>query len=184
MNILTRRKMAQLAVAASLAAMVTPAGAESTAEINAAAEQTLKRLTATEPVSEKMIKEAKGILVFPDIIKAGFLVGGSGGDGVLRVRGRPDGYYRSASVSFGLQAGLTEFGYVVFLMDETAMKYLKQSDGWDLGAVPNLTILDKGAAAQLSAASVQKGVYVFFLDQKGLFGGLSLEGTKISKIAE
>jgi lipid-binding SYLF domain-containing protein len=180
----TRRDITKFAAALALATLVAPAWAKSAGEIDAAAEQTLKQLRETEPVSEKMIKEAKGILVFPQIVKGGFIVGGAGGDGVLLVHGKPDGYYRSASLSFGLQAGLTEYGYVVFLMDEGAMKYLKQSDGWDLGASPNVTILDKSAAAQVSASSVRQGVYVFFLDQKGLFGGLSLEGTKVSKIAE
>ncbi len=180
----TRRAATRIVAALALAALVTPVWAESAGEIDASAEQTLKRLKETAPVSEKMVKEAKGILVFPQIVKGGFLVGGSGGEGVLLDRGKAEGYYRSLSVSFGLQAGLTEYAYVVFLMDDTAMSYLKQSDGWDLGSSPNVTILDKGAAAQLSAASVQKGVYVFFLDQKGLFGGLSLEGTKISKISE
>ena len=181
---MTRRSLAQILVALLVAALVTPVWAKSASETNAAAEATLKRLMATEPVSEKMLKDAKGILIFPSIVKGGFLVGGATGDGVLRVRGKPAGYYRSTSVSFGLQAGLTEFAYVVFLMDESAMNYLKQSDGWDLGATPNVTVFDKGVTGQLSASSVRKGIYVFFLDQKGLFGGLSLDGTKISKIAD
>ncbi len=180
----TRRAVTRLAAALALAALVTPVWAKSAAEIDAAAAQTMKQLKESTPVSEKMIKEAKGILVFPQIVKGGFLVGGSGGDGVLLVHGKPEGYYRSISVSFGLQAGLTEYAYVVFLMDELAMSYLKKSDGWDLGSSPNVTILDKGGAAQLSATSMRQGVYVFFLDQKGLFGGLSLEGTKITKIAQ
>jgi lipid-binding SYLF domain-containing protein len=184
MRKMTRRQIARMLAGGALAAVAAPAWAKSVAEIDAAAAETLKRLMANAPVSEKMVKDAKGILIFPRIVKGGFVVGGAAGDGVLRVHGKPRGYYRSASVSFGLQAGLTEFGYVVFLMDDAAMKYLEQSHGWDLGASPNVTVLDKGAAGQLSAASARKGVYVFFLDQKGLFGGLSLEGTKISKIAE
>ena len=165
-------------------AAVTPAQAASADELNAAADATLERLKRSEPVSETMIERAKGILVFPEIVKAGLLVGAAGGKGVLRVGGETEGYYRSRAVSYGLQAGVTTFGYVMFLMDDEAVEFVRDTSGWEVGVGPNITIADAGVAKKLSTSTAQEGIYVFFVDQEGFFAGLGLEGTKISKIAE
>ena len=103
--------------------------------------------------------KSKGILVFPSIVKAGFIVAGQYGDGVLRIGNRPAGYYRSVAASVGYQAGAQSFGYVLFFMDNASLRYLNRTDGWELGTGPSLVVLDKGFGKNLSTTTLQKGVY-------------------------
>ena len=176
-----------LAASIALALSVSPAHwawSKSADELNAEADATLERLKETQPVTEEMIQTAKGILVFPEIVKGGLLIGAADGKGVLRVGGKTEGYYRSTAVSYGLQAGISKFGYVMFLMDDEAVKYARESDGWELGVGPNITVADEGVARKLSTTSARSGIYVFFVDQEGFFAGAGIEGAKISKISE
>ena len=158
--------------------------AASAEELNAEADAAMVRLQQSEPVTDKMIENAKGILIFPKIVKGGLIIGAAAGKGVLRVGGKTEGYFRSTAVSYGLQAGITKFGYVMFLMDDEAVEYVRKSEGWEVGVGPNVTIADQGIARKLSTSTVNSGIYVFFVSQKGFFAGLGIEGTKISRIAE
>jgi lipid-binding SYLF domain-containing protein len=159
--------------------------AASAKELNAAADATLARLQKSKPVTAEMLANAKGVLIFPEIVKGGLIVGASAGDGVLRVGGKPDGYYRSTAVSYGFLAGITKFGYVMFLMDNESLDYLRDTAGWEVGVGPNVTIADEGILARkLTTTTVQSGIYVFFIDQKGFFAGSGIEGTKITRIAK
>ena len=115
-------------------------------------------------------------------MKGGFIVAGQYGDGALRERGRTVGYYRSVAASVGFQAGAQAFGYVRFFMDNDSLRYLDKSDGWELGTGPSLVVLDKGFGKNLSTTSLQKGVYAYIFDQKGLMGGVGIQGSKITKI--
>lgn len=160
------------------------AHAQSAGELDAAADATLQRLVTSEPVTEQMVASAAGILIFPEIVKGGLVVGAAAGDGVLRAGGGTEGYYRSVAVSYGLQAGITKFGYVMFFMDQDSLAFVRDTAGWEIGVGPNVTVADKGIAKRLSTSTVQDGIYVFFVDQEGFFAGAGVEGTKISKIAE
>lgn len=161
-----------------------PSAAASRAELDIEADRTLERLMRSEPVSQDMIDRAAGILVFPEIVKGGFVVGGATGEGVLRVNGRTEGVFRSNSLSIGLQAGIAKYGYVMFLMDEESVRFVRDTKGWEIGVGPSVTIADEGVARRLSTSTVQEGIYVFFVGQEGFFAGAGLEGTKISRIAE
>ncbi len=159
-----------------------PAVAASAAELNREAAAALRALYAKEPAAKKLGEKAKGILVFPSIIKAGFIVGGQYGEGALREGSKTVGYYNTVAASFGLQAGGQEFGYALFFMTDSALKYLKESDGWEIGSGPSIVVVDKGAAGALTTTTAKDEIYAFFFSQKGLMGGLGLQGTKISKI--
>lgn len=143
----------------------------------------LEGLYRTNPRARTLAQHAEGILVFPEIIKGGFVVGGAYGDGALYQRNRATGYYRSISASYGLQAGLQKHGYALFLMDEQAMRSLNASGGWEIGSAPSLTVLDKGTAGSLSTTTLKKGTYAVFFNQKGLMAGLGLQGTKVTRLA-
>jgi lipid-binding SYLF domain-containing protein len=156
--------------------------AASASEINRNVTQALATLYETTPGAEALADKAKGVLVFPNIVKGGFIVAGQYGDGALRKRGRTAGYYRSVAASVGFQAGAQSFGYVLFFMDDASLKYLNQSGGWELGTGPSLVVLDKGFAKNLSTTTLRKGVYAFIFDQKGLMGGIGIQGSKITKI--
>ncbi len=183
---LTRRALLATLPAAALTATLaaSSAHAKTREELEAAAELTLARLKLAEPVTDRMIRSAAGILVFPRIVRAGLVVGASVGEGVLRVKGKTEGVYHSAAASVGLQAGVSEYGYVMFLMDKAALDYVRDTRGWEIGVGPNVTVADEGVARRLSTSTVQDGVYVFFVDQQGLFAGAGLEGSKISRIAD
>jgi len=156
--------------------------AESAQEMQRSARQALQELYRTTPGAAAIGEKAAGILVFPEIIKGGFVVAAQYGNGVLFKRGAVAGYYNTSSASFGFQAGVQKFGYALFFMTDEDLKYLSASDGWEIGALPSLTIVDTGLARSLSTTTLQKGMYAFFFSQKGLMGGLSLQGTKITRI--
>ena len=142
----------------------------------------LQKLFASSSAAAELAKKAKGILVFPKIVKAGFIVGGQYGEGTLFVDDRVDGYYKSVSGTFGLQAGAQTFGYALFFMTDDALEYLKKSAGWEIGVGPSVVIVDKGTAKSLTTTTGKADIYAFFFSQKGLMAGLGLQGSKISKI--
>jgi lipid-binding SYLF domain-containing protein len=92
------------------------------------------------------------------------------------------GYYSTIQGSFGLQAGLQKYGYALFLMTDSTMQYLHKSGGWELGVGPTITIVDIGAATSATTTTLQSDIYAFFFDQKGLMGGLGIQGTKVTEI--
>ena len=156
--------------------------AASAAELDRKAEAGLANLLASPEAARTLAKEATAILVFPNIVKGGFLFGGQFGDGALLRGGRGVAYYRSLAASYGLQAGLQTFGYALFLMNPKALEYLDKSSGWELGVGPTLVVVDKGTAAALTTTTARSDVYAFFFDQTGLMAGLGLQGTKITRI--
>ena len=156
--------------------------ADSAASIDKNVDTSLAQLYKETPAARQLGKVAKGILVFPRIVKAGFIVGGQYGEGALRIGDKTKGYYNSAAASVGLQAGVEAFGYALFFMTDKGIEYLKTSSGWELGVGPSIVIIDKGAAASFSTTTAKEDVYAFFFDQKGLMAGLNLQGSKISRI--
>jgi lipid-binding SYLF domain-containing protein len=159
------------------------AHAASAHRINQDADLALRSLYASQPKARQLSTRAKAILIFPKIIKAGLLIGGQGGDGVLRVGNRTVGYYNIAAASFGLQAGAQSFSYAMFFMTDAALKYLQNSDGWAIGSGPSVVVVDKGVAASMTSTTVTQDVYAFPFGQRGLMAGLSLEGSKITRIS-
>lgn len=155
--------------------------AATAAEINRDVNIALSTLYKTTPAAKKLAGVAKGILVFPSIIKGGFIIGGQYGEGALRVGGKTTGYYNTVSASYGLQIGAQSFGYALFFLDNEGLKYLEKSEGWELGVEPNVVMVDKGLARSLSTTTAKSGIYVFFFNQKGLMADLSIAGSKITK---
>ena len=110
------------------------------------------------------------------------MVGGQYGEGALLTGGKTGGYYNTVQISYGLQAGAQKYGYALFLMTDPALKWIDKSDGWEIGTGPTIVVMDTGAAGALTTTTAQSEIYAFFFDQKGLMGGLGLQGTKITKI--
>lgn len=181
-----RRTLLKLLLAAaatlSLGAVGNYANAATAEDLNNDAAQALKILYEHNPVAERISKEAKEILVFPKVIKAGLVFGGSYGEGVLMKASHVAGYYNSVSASWGWQAGAESYAYVVFLMNNKAVRYLAKSNGWSIGAGPNVVVVNSGIAKDLSTTTLKGDAYAFIFDQQGLMASLSIEGTKISKI--
>ena len=149
---------------------------------DADAKAALSKLYESEPASKLIGEKAKAVLVFPNIVKAGFIVGAQYGEGALLVNGQIVAHYNSVAASYGLQAGVQAFGYAMFLMTDNALQYLHKSDGWELGVGPSIVIVDKGKAKSLTTTTLQDDVYAFIFDQRGLMAGLGLQGSKITKL--
>lgn len=143
----------------------------------------LSKLYASKPQTRKLGERALGVLVFPKITKGGFMVGGMGGNGCLIRRDHTiSDFYQTAGLSYGFQAGVQEYGYALFLMDKSAFDNLNRSGGWEVGANPSLVILDEGMSTSLTNTSLNSSTYAVFFNQRGLMGGLGLQGSKITRI--
>lgn len=182
------RTMIRLSVVAMMITLFTatffiqPAAAGDTSKLDRAAANALKKLCAKSYAARELSKVAKGILIFPKVTKAGFLVGGQYGEGVLLKDGKPVGYYNTVAASYGLQAGAQEFGYAMFFMDAASLEYLNKSEGWEIGVGPSIVVVDEGMAKSLTTSTAREGIYAFTFSQKGLMAGLGLQGSKISRI--
>jgi len=143
----------------------------------------LNELCRQNAAARSMRGRARGILVFPNITKGGLMVGGMAGNGALiRDDGSIRDFYQTAGASYGLQAGIQQYGYALFLMDAAACANLNRTDGWEVGSSPSLVVVDKGMASSLSTRTMNSGTYAFFFNQRGLMGGLGLQGAKITRI--
>jgi len=171
-----------LAFAGSVLNGPKPAAAGSAAEIDRDVKIALENLYAQSPVARTLGNKAKGVLVFPGIVKGGFLVGGQFGEGALVKDKKVVEYYNTVQVSYGLQAGVQKYGYALFFMTDSAMKWIDKSDGWEVGVGPSIVVMDVGVASSATTTTVQSEIYAFFFSQTGLMGGLGVQGTKITKI--
>lgn len=185
-NMNTRRNLAKILLATAAAFAIAGSGnqafAASAEDLQRDAAQALQTLYKTHPGAARISKEAKAVLVFPKIIKAGLVFGGSYGEGVLTRGSQFDGYFNSVSASWGWQAGAETYGYVVFLMNDKALTYLNESKGWEVGVGPTVVVMSEGVAKNVSTLTLKDDAYAFIFDQQGLMASLSIEGTKITRI--
>jgi lipid-binding SYLF domain-containing protein len=158
------------------------ATAASANELNRDGRAALDRLLAQSDKARRYAGDARAILVFPRIVKAGLVVGGQSGEGVLFVNGQPAGYYRISAVSYGMQVGGQRFAYALFFMNDGALDYLNRSDGWAIGTGPSVVVLDEGAARGATSTTLRDDVVAFPFNQRGLMAGTGLEGSKITKL--
>ena len=180
------RRVALAWIMAILAAadMATgPARAVAQRSIDPDVKAALDGLYRTAPVAKKLAASAKGILVFPKIVKAGFMVGAQYGHrGALLKSGKTVGYYNIAAASYGLQAGAQAFSYAMFFMNDSSLSYLENSAGFEVGVGPSVVVVDAGKAKSLTTTTGRDDVYAFIFGQKGLMAGISLQGSKITKV--
>jgi lipid-binding SYLF domain-containing protein len=169
-------------VMGAVAMCSTGAFALTAKDLHRDANQALHRLTSTTPLAADLSKKAKAVLIFPNIVKAGLIFGGAYGEGVMKQGAKIAGYYNSVSASFGWQAGAQSYGYVVFLMSNKAVKYLRDTKGWEIGTGPTVVVMDEGVAKNLTSSTLKDEAYAFIFDQQGLMASLSIEGTNISRI--
>ena len=170
-----------IAIVITMTAM-TVASAATSEDLDKDSRQALETLIETHPLAEMVSQSAKAVLVFPNIVKAGLVFGGSYGEGELIQDGVTVDYYNTVSGSWGLQAGAQTYGYAIFLMTDAAVTYLKDSKGWELGVGPTVVVVDEGVAKNLSTSSLKDDAYAFIFNQQGLMASLSIEGTKVTKI--
>lgn len=153
-------------------------------ELDQKARTALASLYANTPAAKALADASRGVLVFPAIQKAALIVGGQGGDGVLLIRDRVSAHYSSGGVSVGLEVGAQTFGYAIFFMSNDALRGLETSSGWSLGGGPSFVMVDSGVAKEISTRTANAEIYVFVFNQKGVMGGVSVSGQKITKIKQ
>ncbi len=156
--------------------------AESAATIEKKSRAALESLLSKSAGATAISKDSVAVLVFPEILKGGLIIGGLYGEGALLKNNEVAGYYETAAGSIGLQAGIQKFGYAVFFLNENSLGYLDRSDGWEIGSAPSLVVVDEGVSGKLTTTSARESIYVFFFDQTGLMAGIGIEGNKITKI--
>ena len=171
-----------LVVAIATIMILSAARGATAAGVDEDAQAALKKLYASEPAAMMLSEKARAILVFPTIIKAGFLGAAHYGEGVLIQNGQVAGHYNSVAASYGFQAGAQAYAYAMFLMTDKALEYLDQSSGWELGVGPSIVVVKKGMGKSLTTTTIKDDVYAFIFNQKGLMGGGGIQGSKITKI--
>jgi lipid-binding SYLF domain-containing protein len=165
-------------------AAASPAVAQETAALDASAQRAYSKLLAKVPAARELGKNAVAVLVFPKITKAGLVVGGQYGEGVLLRGGKPAGHYSTAGASYGLQAGAQQFGYAMFFMHEKALTALTETDGFEIGVGPSVVVIDEGMGKSTTSITTKDDIYAFIFSQKGLMAGIGLQGNKITKLAK
>jgi lipid-binding SYLF domain-containing protein len=182
MSTIRRAMIVAMAAIAVMGLTITPVHAASRSKIDREVTAALKKLYASNPTAKLLGEHATAVLVFPNIWKAGFIVGAQGGNGALRKGRKTIGYYNSVAASYGLQAGIQAFGYALFFMNESALQYLNKSEGWEIGTGPSIVIVDVGVAKSLTSTTLKDNVYAVTFDQKGLMAGIGIQGSKITRI--
>ena len=173
---------AALALGALLLAGGGAARAESAAEIDARVTRALGVLLASHPAVAALGREAKAVLVIPQLTRTGLLFAGQFGDGALRVGGKTEGYYRSVAASHGLAVGRQPHGYALFFRSQDALDHFRARDGWESGSGPDVLLVERGGLDVLTDTRARKDVYAFLFDAQGLLAGLDLEGTRVVRI--
>jgi lipid-binding SYLF domain-containing protein len=156
--------------------------AKTAVEIDMQANATLKTFSIVIKGSQSFLYEAKGILIFPSVIKAGVGIGGEYGEGVLRVNGKSVQYYSTASASIGFQFGAQQKSIVIVFLTEKALQDFQRKNGWEVGVDGSIALVKVGVNSDISTTTLNKPVVGFVFGTKGLMYNLTLEGSKFTKI--
>ncbi len=160
-----------------------PAYCESAKSIDAGVDKSLKMFDNVRG-GDNLLKNAKGVLVFPSVFKAGIGIGGEYGEGALQVKGKTVGYYSTAAASIGFQLGAQKKTIILAFMTDDALKNFENSSGWKIGADASVAVIAVGAAGEIDSNTMNQPIVAFVFDQKGLMYNLTLEGAKITKLAK
>lgn len=170
-----------LVFAAGLAPAL-PAAAADAGTIDRRVQETLGELYAAYPSMRPLVQRAAGVLVFPRVIKAGFVVGADYGEGALLQHGRTAGYYNVASGSFGFQIGAQKRSQIYIFNDPRALAAFKRTDGWKVGVDGSVALVTLGVGGNIDTNSLKAPVMAIVMGEKGLMFNATLEGSKISRI--
>jgi lipid-binding SYLF domain-containing protein len=155
---------------------------EKAEKINTGVDMTLEQFKKDIKGGDEFLKSAKGVLVFPNVIKAGFIVGGAYGEGALRIAGETVDYYNTVAASFGFLAGAQSVRTIIVFMQEDALKKFRESKGWEAGVDGNVTLVNIGASGTIDTTNIKDPIVGFVFGNKGLMADLSLAGSKYTKI--
>lgn len=157
--------------------------ADSKEKIDKDSQKALVKLREHSSHAGELMDRAVGVLVFPDIVKMGFGVGGQYGEGSLLLDGEPAAYYVTAGASFGLQVGAQVKSEVILFMTEEALQKFRNSRGWRAGVDGSVALIKLGGGGSIDTENIREPVVGFIFSNKGLMYNLTMEGSKITRIA-
>ena len=164
------------------ALLVLPAEAASRQEIDAKATEALQRFYQHSSAGKELAQRAAGVLIFPEVYKAGIGIGGEYGEGALRVAGTTVDYYSTAAASIGFQLGAQIKSQIILFMTPEALNRFRQSDGWEAGVDGSVAIADMGVGGTIDSNTLQAPIIGFIFSNKGLMYNLTLEGSKFTRM--
>jgi lipid-binding SYLF domain-containing protein len=183
-----RRKIVWMACIVVLGTMVLPTVSQAaTAQaIDESADKILQQFKTTHQGADAALKQAKGVLVFPQIIKGGVIVGGSYGEGALRIGGKSVAYYSIGSGSVGFTFGAQSQAVIILFMKQAALDKFRTDartdNSYQVGVSGDITAVNLGAGGAVASSALNNDIVSFVMDQKGLMVNLSLQGSKITKL--
>jgi lipid-binding SYLF domain-containing protein len=151
-------------------------------EIDWGVKNTLEKFYSEVPSGKKMVKDAKGVLVFPAVYKGGIGLGGEYGEGALLMKGKTADYYNTAAASIGLQLGVQKKSIVILFTQKEALEKFRASSGWKAGVDASIAVVQVGAGGAMDTSKLNQPILGFIFDQAGLMYNLTLEGAKFTKI--
>lgn len=151
-------------------------------DINSRADAALDRLYDNATEARDLVQRAQGVLIFPRVLSASFVVGGEHGEGVLRVNGQNSGYYTTTSGSIGFQAGAQSKAIIILFMTQEALDHFRNSNGWTAGADATVAVANIGANGRIDTNTMNEPIIAFAMTNAGLAAGVSLNGTKIEPL--
>lgn len=169
-------------IAALFLVFATAASAASREEINAEVRQAIKSFHAQTPAGYELSKKAAGMLVFPNVIKAGIGIGGEFGEGALLVKGKTVAYYNVAAASIGFQLGAQSRSQIVLFMNNKVLNEFRKSEGWKAGVDGSVALATLGAGGAIDSETAKQPIIGFIFSGKGLMYNLTFEGSKITRI--
>ena len=151
-------------------------------EIDVSVDVALEKFQKDVGGAKQFLESAKGLLVFPSVIKAGIGFGGEYGEGALRIDGKSVAYYNTIAGSFGFQLGAQAKTVVIVFLEQDALDKFQKSEGWKVGVDGSVAVVTLGAGTTLDTSKMNQPIVGFILDQKGLMYNLTLEGSKFTKL--
>ena len=156
--------------------------AASAAEIDIKVDAAVERFKSEVQGGAAFLKKAKGVLVFPEVMKAGFGIGGEYGEGALRINGKTVDYYSTASASIGFQLGAQLKTVVLVFLDQNELDKFRNSSGWEAGVDGSVALIELGAGKDINTVDMRDPIVGFVFSNKGLMYNLTLEGSKMTRL--
>jgi lipid-binding SYLF domain-containing protein len=161
---------------------IISAHADTAQEIDVRVDVALNRFMKEVKGAKEFMASAKGILVMPKVLQAGFIVGGEYGEGALRIGAKNVDYYSIVSGSFGYQIGAQQKDIILVFMTDEALKKFRTSENWQAGVDGTVALLDLGAEGSIDTTKIKQPIVGFVFGQKGIMAGVSIEGSKFTKL--
>jgi lipid-binding SYLF domain-containing protein len=171
-----------LSMLSLLLVLVQPANAASKEEIDIKVSAAINRFQGEVEGGQEFLERAKGVLVFPEVIKAGIGIGGEYGEGALRINGSSVDYYSTAAASIGFQLGAQMKTVILVFLDSDALSKFRNSSGWEVGVDGSVALVEYGAGKNINSTNINDPIVGFVISNKGLMYNLTLEGSKISRL--